>query len=81
MELKVLGGGCANCHKLEQLCRQVVDELGLQASVELVTDIKEIMKYGIMSTPALVVNGKVAVAGRVPDKARLTSILTSAAAE
>lgn len=80
MVIKVLGGGCANCHKLEQLSRQVVDELGLAAGIELVTDIKQIMGYGVMSTPALVVNGKVVLAGRVPNKAELTSILTSAAA-
>ncbi|BCV21856.1 thioredoxin family protein [Moorella sp. Hama-1] len=80
MEIKVLGGGCANCHKLEQLSRQVVGELGLDAGVELVTDIKQIMGYGVMSTPALVVNGKVVIAGRVPNKAELTGILTSAAA-
>lgn len=79
MEIKVLGGGCANCHKLEQLSQQVVGELGLDAGVELVTDIKQIMGYGVMSTPALVVNGKVVIAGRVPSKAELTSMLTSVA--
>ncbi|MGI9860097.1 thioredoxin family protein [Moorella naiadis] len=73
------GGGCVNCHKLEQLSRQVVNELGLAAGIELVTAIKQIMGYGVMSTPALVVNGKVLLASRVPNKAELTNILTSAA--
>jgi small redox-active disulfide protein 2 len=58
MEIKVLGPGCPNCHMLEETVRKAVMELGIDAKIEKVTDMIEIMKY-TMSTPGLVVNGKV----------------------
>jgi len=62
MEIKVLGPGCANCHRMEELVRQAVKELNIEANIEKVSDIREIMKY-TMSTPGLVVSGKLKHAG------------------
>ncbi|MDA8084502.1 MAG: thioredoxin family protein [Nitrospiraceae bacterium] len=63
MEIKVLGPGCANCHTMEQLAKTAVAALGIEARVEKISDIQEIMKY-TMSTPGLVVNGKLKHAGK-----------------
>jgi small redox-active disulfide protein 2 len=63
MEIKVLGPGCANCHKMEELAREAIKELGIEATIEKVSDIREIMKY-TMSTPGLVINGKLKHAGK-----------------
>ncbi|MBU3160974.1 TM0996/MTH895 family glutaredoxin-like protein [Clostridium frigoris] len=66
MIIKVLGSGCSNCKKLEENTRKAIDDLGIEATIEKVTDFKEIMAYGVMKTPALVVDGKVKIMGRVP---------------
>ncbi len=63
MEIKVLGPGCANCHTMEQLAKTAVKELGIEARVEKISEIQEIMKY-TMSTPGLVVNGKLKHSGK-----------------
>ena len=63
MDIKVLGPGCANCHKMEELAKTAVKELSIAAKIEKVPDIQEIMKY-TMSTPGLVVNGKLKHSGR-----------------
>ncbi len=63
MEIKVLGPGCANCHKMEELARTAIKELGLEAEVKKISEIAEIMKY-TMSTPGLVVNGKLKHSGK-----------------
>lgn len=76
MEIKILGPGCAKCKTLEKLTREVVEKNGLKATVTKVEDITEIMKYHIMVTPALVVNEKVEVKGRVPSAAEILEILT-----
>lgn len=76
MEIKVLGQGCVRCHQLEEEVRRVIVELGVQADVEHVTDIKEIMSYKVMGTPALVINGKVKVAGKVPKTEEIKKYLT-----
>lgn len=76
MEIKILGTGCAKCKKLEKLTREVVEQNGLDATVVKVEDIVEIMKYGVMSTPALVVNGKVEIKGRVPSADEIKQVLT-----
>lgn len=65
MVVKILGTGCTNCKKLEENARKAVEELGLDATIEKVTEIKDIMKYGVMKTPALVVDEKVKIMGRV----------------
>lgn len=66
MKIEILGTGCAKCHKLDELVRAVVLETGVNAEVSKVEDIKKIMGYGVMTTPALVIDGKVRVAGKVP---------------
>lgn len=81
MKIKILGAGCVNCQRLEALSREVVQELGLDATVEKVTDMKDIMSYGVMATPALVVDEKVLISGRVPNKAKITELLTTALAQ
>lgn len=65
MEIKVLGTGCAKCKTLEKSTREAVAELGIDANIEKVEDIVKIMSYGIMHTPALVINGKVVLSGRL----------------
>lgn len=75
MEIKVLGPGCAKCKQLEKDVLKALTELDLSADVEKVEDIKQIMSYKVMSTPALVVNGKVKMAGRVPRSDELKKIL------
>lgn len=75
MNIKVLGSGCPNCIRLEKNVLEALKELGKEATVEKVTDIKEIMSYGVMSTPALVVDGKVLFSGRVPAPYTLSEML------
>lgn len=72
LNIKVLGPGCANCVTLEKLCKEIVAESNIDAEIEKVTDYKEIMSYGIMSTPGLVLNGKVVYHGKLPTKSTLT---------
>ena len=76
MEIKILGTGCSKCQTLETLAHAVVDELGLAADFEKVTDPGEIASWGVMATPALVVDDDVVVAGRVPSKADIAAILS-----
>ncbi len=76
MDIKVLGTGCPKCKSLEKATREAVDEAGIAASVTKVEDIVEIMNYGVMTTPALVVNGKVLVKGKVPTVAEIKTLLT-----
>ncbi len=76
MEIKILGPGCSRCKMLEKLTREVVEQNGIAANINKVEDIKEIMKYGIMTTPALVVNEKVEVKGRIPSTDEIKQILT-----
>jgi len=66
MKIEILGTGCVKCHKLDELVRATVKESGVDAEVSKVEDIKKIMGYGVMTTPALVIDGKVKVAGRIP---------------
>ena len=75
MNIKVLGTGCPNCKRLEKNVYEALVELNAQAEVEKVTEFKDIMSYGVMSTPALVVNGKVALYGHVPNVSQLVDIL------
>ncbi|MDI6691983.1 MAG: thioredoxin family protein [Anaerosomatales bacterium] len=78
MVIKVLGSGCANCQRLEAVAREAVARLGIDAEVEKVTDFADIMSYGIMTTPALVVDEQVKLAGRVPSVDDVVKILSAA---
>ena len=71
MDIKILGTGCTKCQRLEQLTREVALDLGVDAQFEHVRDMAEIMKYPVLGTPALVVEGDVKVAGRMPSKDEL----------
>jgi small redox-active disulfide protein 2 len=68
MKIEILGTGCAKCHKLEEDVWDAVGELGVEALIVSVQDIKKIMGYGVMTTPALVVDGEVKMAGKIPTK-------------
>jgi small redox-active disulfide protein 2 len=78
MDIKILGSGCANCQNLEKLTVAAVDELGLDAEIDHVTDPGEIVGWGVMSTPALVIDDEVVVSGRAPSPDRLRQLLASA---
>lgn len=71
LDIKVLGPGCANCIKLENLVKEVVAEHNIPANVEKITDREKFFDYGIMLTPGLVVNGKVLSSGKIPTKSTL----------
>ena len=66
MIIKVLGSGCSSCKKLEANTKKAVEELGIEATIEKVEDFKQILGYGVMKTPALVVDEKVKAMGRIP---------------
>jgi small redox-active disulfide protein 2 len=76
MEIKILGTGCSKCKSLEEITRKVVKDNGIDATVTKVEDIVEIMKFNIMTTPALVVNNKVVSKGRVPSSEEIKQFLT-----
>jgi small redox-active disulfide protein 2 len=77
MEIKILGTGCTKCKTLENAIREVVAQNNIAATVIKVEDIMEIMKYGVMATPALVIDEKVVVKGRVPSKEEIKKLLTT----
>ena len=77
MRIKVLGPGCTNCVNLERVTRQAVADLGLEATIEKVTDYQTIVGYGVMSTPALVVDEQLVLSGRVPTAAGVREVLTA----
>ena len=76
MNIKILGTGCPKCKTLEKLTREVVEQNGINATITKVEDIMDIMKYNIMSTPALVVNEEVEIKGRVPSAAEIKQVLS-----
>ena len=78
MIIKVLGSGCASCQKLEGLAKKAVDELGVDAEIIKVTEMKDIMGYGVMSTPALVIDEELKVAGRVPSYDQVVELISRA---
>jgi small redox-active disulfide protein 2 len=76
MEIKVLGTGCAKCKSLEKKVLESVASLNIDANVSKVEDIYQIMKYGVMRTPALVIDEKVVLSGRLPNEQELKELLT-----
>ena len=79
MQIKVLGTGCANCKRVKALAAEVVAELNVDAAIIEVTDIADIMGYGVMSTPSVVINGKVVHVGGVPSRDKIEQWLTAQA--
>ena len=79
MIIKVLGPGCNNCKTLERLTREAVDALGLDATIEKVEDYPTIVGYGVMSTPALVIDEELVLSGRVPRAAEVKDLLAARA--
>jgi len=82
VKLEILGSGCANCQKLTAIVQDVVRDLTLDgAQIVKVEDFVKIMSYGVMATPALAIDGKVVLVGRVPSKADVTTLITTALAQ
>jgi small redox-active disulfide protein 2 len=79
MDVKILGTGCANCQTLERLTNEALTSLGIVAAVDHVTDEQEILSYGVMSTPALVIDDDVVLVGRVPGPDRVRAVIAAAA--
>ena len=79
MKLQILGAGCAKCALLEQHAREAVNELGIDATVEKVTDIGTIAAMGVMSTPALAIDGAIRSAGRVLTTAQIKALISGTA--
>lgn len=71
LEIKVLGTGCAKCKELERMCFDVAAENNITADIQKVTDLKDIMSYGILQTPGLVINGVVKLSGKLPTSSTL----------
>ncbi len=80
LKVKVLGPGCPNCHNVERIARRAIASMNLDATVESVTDFRDIMRYAILATPGLVVNETVVCSGRVPSESEVVSWLATAAA-
>lgn len=76
MEIKVLGTGCPKCKSLEKATNEAVEKAGVDATVSKVEDIVEIMQFGVMTTPALVVDGEILVKGRVPSVDEIVKLIT-----
>ncbi|HHY05644.1 MAG TPA: thioredoxin family protein [Clostridia bacterium] len=75
MEIKIVGTGCAKCRKLEELVREVVEELQINAEIGKISEIKEIVKTGILLTPGLIIDGEVKISGKLPAKEEIAEII------
>ena len=80
ISIKVLGAQCSNCKKLYEAVKQAVQSLGVEANLEKVTDYQEMMRYGLMQTPGLVIEEKLVAAGRIPPMSELVSMIATALA-
>ena len=78
LTIKILGSGCANCKRVEQIAHKVVAEMGIEVEIIKVTEYPDIMAYNILSTPGLVINEKVVSTGRIPSPAEVTTWLANA---
>jgi small redox-active disulfide protein 2 len=78
VNIKILGSGCPNCKRLEKVTREAMADLGIDAEITKVTEMIDIMSYQILATPGLVINEEVVSSGRVPSKAEVTSMITTA---
>lgn len=73
--IKILGTGCIKCKRTEEIVRRVVEEMGIDADIEKVEDIQQIMSYDILSTPAVVIDEEVKIKGRIPDRHEIEKLL------
>ena len=78
MEIKILGGGCARCERLEKLAREAAGEVGVEATFTKIKGMSAIMAYDVMSTPALVINEKVRSSGHIPRKEEIAEWIRAA---
>ena len=78
MNIKILGPGCINCLALGKKVREVVQDLGIEAEIEKLTDMRQIMQYPILSTPGLVINEKLVSSGRLPSKDEIKEFIVAA---
>ncbi len=81
MNIKILGAGCARCHALDKLVREIVKEQNIDAAVEYIQDMGKILEYPVLATPGLVINEKVVASGRVPGKDEIIKMLKAAQSE
>jgi len=81
LTIKVLGSGCANCKRVEQIARKVITEMGIEAEIIKVTDYNEITAHNILSTPGLIINERVVSTGRIPTPAEVKTWLTTTFSE
>lgn len=81
LHIKILGGGCANCERLAKNAKQAVEQLGVDATFEKSGDYKEYARYGLLTTPGLVVNDKLVSGGKVPAVSQVVTLLTNVLAE
>ncbi len=77
IKIQVLGTGCPKCKKMAEVAENAAAEMGMEFELEKVTDLNQIMSFGVMMTPALVVNGEVKVAGKVPSKSQMTEYINN----
>jgi len=75
MKIQILGTGCPKCEKTTKVIKKVIEELGIDAEIEKVTDLNEIMTFNVMTTPAVAIDGKVKISGRVPSVRALKKLL------
>ena len=76
--VKVLGSGCANCKRLEQITHKVIQNLAIEAEIVKVTDFQEIMDHGVLNTPGLIVNDEVVSSGRIPSETEISTWVVNA---
>jgi small redox-active disulfide protein 2 len=81
LQIKILGGGCANCERLEKNAKQAAAQLGVEAVFEKTGDFEEYARYGLLATPGLVVNDKLVSGGKVPAPGQIVTLLANALAE
>jgi small redox-active disulfide protein 2 len=72
MKIEILGTGCPKCKKLNELTKEVIQELGISAEIKKITNINDIIDYGVIVTPAIVIDGDVKIAGKIPSKQDIT---------
>lgn len=77
IDIKILGTGCPKCRTLEKMTREIVEKSGIEATITKVENIVDIMRYNVMVTPALVINGKVVLKGRIPSMDELKRLITT----